>query len=493
MSEYSLLVRGARILTMDPDRTVIDDGYVAVRGSEIAAVGPMSECPDGAERVIEAAGSVVLPGFIDAHVHSLDILLRGGPGDDRTLYDWLVNVNLPAARRYTRADHVDAVRLFALEALRSGVTTVVDQIETPFEEWDEIADCVVETYGGVGMRAVIGQMFYDTVPAEMDTLMAAYANTSSASATASKEPDTELDLGAQPGRLDEMLTRIEGMIKRHHGTYDGRISFWPAPGVAILCTADALLGAQALARRHGVMTTTHVAESPTDRMQQGMSSVQYLAAIGYLGPDLLAGHCVQIDANDIRSLALTGTKVSTQPVSNCFLGNGIAPVAELHTAGVTVALGTDDGNCNNSVNFISDMKFAALLQKARYANPAVLTAERVLEMATIDGARAIGMADRIGSLEVGKQADLVLLDVTGAHLQPHTSTASALVYQANGTEVHTVVIAGEVVLTGRQPTWLPADDEATLVGNVISAAGRLRTEAALPVRDDTTWYSTRSS
>jgi cytosine/adenosine deaminase-related metal-dependent hydrolase len=481
--DLTLLVRGGRIVTMRPDRCVIPDGYVAVRGTQITAIGPMSECPAGADQVIDAAGSVVLPGFIDAHVHSLDILLRGGPGDDRPLYDWLVNVNLSAARCYTMDDHVHAVRLFALEALRSGITTVVDQIETPFDEWDAIADCVVETYGGVGMRAVVGQMFYDTVPAEMDALMAAYA---------AKEPDIELDLGAQPGRLDEMLTRIEGMIKRHHGSYDGRISFWPAPGVAILCSADALLGAQALARRYGVMTTTHVAESPIDRRQQGMSSVQYLAAIGYLGPDLLAGHCVQIDANDIRSLAATGTKVSTQPVSNCFLGNGIAPIAELHTAGVVVGLGTDDGNCNNGVNFLSDMKFAALLQKARYGNPAVLTAERVLEMATIDGARAIGMADRLGSLEEGKQADLVLLDVTGAHLQPHTSTASALVHQANGTEVHTVVVGGRVVMSDRQPTWLSAEQERALIADVTAAAARLRNEAHLPIRDDTTWSRIRA-
>jgi cytosine/adenosine deaminase-related metal-dependent hydrolase len=483
MSSYSLLIRNARVLTMNAERTVIPEGFVAMQGTDIAAIGPMSECPASADQVIDAAGSVVLPGFIDAHVHSLDILLRGGPGDDRVLYDWLVNVNLPAARRYTMQDHEHAIQLFALEAMRSGVTTVVDQIETPFDEWDEIADCVVETYGSVGMRAVVGQMFYDIVPPEMDKLMAAYA---------AKEPAVEQDLGAQPGRLDEMLTRIEGMIKRHHGSYDGRISFWPAPGVAILCSADALLGAKELAQRYGVMTTTHVAESPSDRLQQGMSSVQYLAAIGYLGPDMLAGHCVQIDANDIRTLAATGTKVSSQPVSNCFLGNGIAPVAEMHTAGVVVALGTDDGNCNNSVNFLSDMKFAALLQKARYANPAVITAERVLEMATIDGARAIGMADQIGSLEVGKRADLVLIDATGAHLQPHTSTASALVYQANGTEVHTVIIDGEVVMAERTPRWLSAEQELTLVESVTSAAARIRTEANLPVRDDATWYSKRA-
>ncbi len=479
-NSLTLLVRNARVLTMDPHRRVIADGYVAVRGNTIVSVGPMADCPDGAEQVIEAAGSAALPGFVDAHAHSLDILLRGGAGDDRPLYDWLVNVNLPAARCYRLQDHRTAVQLFALEALRSGITTVVDQIETPYDQWNDIADEVVTTYGGTGMRAVVGQMFYDTVPAHMAELMEAYA---------SIEPGLHQDLGAQPGLLDQMLARIEAMIVRHHGSHSGRLSFWPAPGVAVLCTRDALLGAQRLARRYAAMTTIHVAESPADRHQHGMSSIGYLGAIGYLAPDVLAGHCVQIDSRDIRTLAATGTKVSTQPVSNLFLGNGIAPVAELHSAGVTVGLGTDDGDCNNSVNMLSDMKFAALLQKGRYADPAVLTAERVLEMATIDGARAIGMADRIGSLEPGKRADVTLVDMTGSHLQPHQSTASALVYQANGTEVHTVIVDGAVTLRDRQPVWLSPTDESALADRARAASRRIFAESGVRMRHDDVWRS----
>jgi atrazine chlorohydrolase/5-methylthioadenosine/S-adenosylhomocysteine deaminase/melamine deaminase len=483
MDRPSLLVRNGTVLTMDPERRVLAPGYVAVSGSEVIAVGPDAECPwDDADEVLDATGHAVLPGFVDAHVHSLDVLIRGGVADDRRLYDWLVNVNLPAARQYTLDDHALAVRLFSLEALRSGITTVVDQIETPFEEWDEIADVVVGSYVRTGLRAVVAQMFYDTEPPGMSELMAAYS---------AREPQLEQDLGARPGGLAEMLDRIDGMIRRHHGSAGGRISFWPAPGVAVLCTAEALLGAQRLARSHGVMTTVHVAESPADRLQHGMSSVQYLAAIGYLAPDVLAGHCVQVDADDIRTLAATGTKVSSQPVSNLFLGNGIAPVAEMHTAGICVALGTDDGDCNNSVNMVSDLKFAALLQKGARRNPAVMTAERVLEMATIDGARAIGMADRIGSLEVGKQADLVLLDLRGAHLAPRQSTASAIVYQADGHEVSTVVVDGTVVLRDRVARWLPAADEPAFVDSVQQASDRIVRAARLPARNDELWTSRR--
>lgn len=479
-----LLVRGGTVLTMDPARRVLDPGYVAVRGSEIIGVGPDDECPyPDAGRVLDARGRAVLPGFVDAHAHSLDILIRGGVSDDRRLYDWLVNVNLPAARAYRAEDNALAVRLWSLEAQRSGITTVCDQIETPYAEWDEIADLVVDTYVETGMRAIVGQMFYDTEPPEMVTLMGAYA---------ARHPELTQDLGASPAGLDEMLKRIEGMIARHHGREDGRISFWPAPGVAVLCTREALLGAQALARRHGVMTTVHVAESPTDRLQCGIPSVQYLAAIGYLAPDVLAGHCVQVDADDIRTLALTGTRVSTQAVSNLFLGNGIAPVVEMLTAGVTVGIGTDDGDCNNSVNMISDLKIAALAQKGRYRNPAVITAEKVLEMATIDGAAAVGMADRIGSLEAGKQADLVLLDLTGGHMTPRQSTASAIVYQANGSEVRTVVIAGRVVLEERVPTWLPPGGEERLLADVRAASARILADARVPDRGDHAWVSARA-
>lgn len=354
MRRPTLLVRHGTVLTMDPDRRVLDPGYVAVDGTDVVAVGPDAECPwDDADEVLDATGHAVLPGFVDAHVHSLDILLRGGVSDDRRLYDWLVNVNLPAARAYRHADHVVAVKLFALEALRSGITTVVDQIETPFAEWDAIADVVVDTDTEVGLRAVVAQMFYDTEPPAMAELMRAYGD---------RHPELQQDLGAQPGRLAEMLDRIDGMIRRHHGRAGGRISFWPAPGVAVLCTREALLGAQRLARAHGVMTTVHVAESPTDRQQQGMSSVQYLAAIGYL---------------------------------------------------------------------------------------------------------------------------------RGAHMAPRQSTASAIVYQADGSEVRTVVVYGRVLLRDRIGTWLPPEAEQALLADVRAASARILAEARLPARSDSLWTSAR--
>jgi cytosine/adenosine deaminase-related metal-dependent hydrolase len=194
---------------------------------------------------------------------------------------------------------------------------------------------------------------------------------------------------------------------------------------------------------------------------------------------VLAGHCVQADANDLRVLARHQVKVATNPVSNMFLGSGIAPVAEMLAAGLTVGLGTDDGNCNNSVNMLADMKVAALAQKARYQRATAITAAKVLEMATIDGARALGMEADIGSLEAGKKADLVVVDLDRANLVPRHSIASVLVYQADGTEVDTVVVDGRVLLRGRRATWLEEGGERALLAAAQAASERIAAEAGL--------------
>jgi atrazine chlorohydrolase/5-methylthioadenosine/S-adenosylhomocysteine deaminase/melamine deaminase len=299
----------------------------------------------------------------------------------------------------------------------------VDNVEFPTERWDMVADTSIGVYRQAGLRVMYARMFYDHTPPELVPVIQAIE---------AAEPGVRHD----PGGVEPTagaLAAIERLMRRHHGTADGRIQVWPSPGVAILCTREGLLGARDLARRFGTMLTLHLAESPHDRDQGGMSSIAYLGSIGFLGPEVLAGHCVQSDADDIRTLKAFDVKVANNPVSNMFLGSGIAPVAEMQAAGITVGLGTDDGNCNNSVNIIADMKVAALAQKGRYQRGTAITAERVLRMATIDGARAVGLQDQVGSLAPGKKADLVLLDLAHANLVPRHSLASVLVYQADGT------------------------------------------------------------
>jgi cytosine/adenosine deaminase-related metal-dependent hydrolase len=249
--------------------------------------------------------------------------------------------------------------------------------------------------------------------------------------------------------------------------------------VATFCSREALLGARDLARRFGTMLTLHLTESSFDRHQCGLPSIEYLGSIGFLGPNVLAGHCVQCDANDLRTLKAFDVKVANNAVSNLFLGSGIAPVAEMQAAGIAVGLGTDDGNCNNSVNLIADMKVAALAQKGRYQRADAISADKVLEMATIDGARAVGLADVIGSLERGKKADLVLLDLSPANMVPCHDVAFALVYQAYGTEVDTVVVDGRTLLEGRRLVGMAPDEERELLAKAQAASERIAADARL--------------
>jgi atrazine chlorohydrolase/5-methylthioadenosine/S-adenosylhomocysteine deaminase/melamine deaminase len=437
---------------MDEVRSEFTHGYVAIRDDVIMSVGPQQECPSGADRVIDAEGKIALPGLVNAHTHAIHILMRGGLSDDRPLYDWLFNVILPGLAVYRQADVEIAAQLYCTEALLSGITTFVDNVEFPADRFGMAADTAIGVYRQMGLRVIYARMFYDHDPPDLaPTIDAAQA----------REPGVRHPTG-EPEPTASALASIERLIRRHHGSGDGRIQVWPSPGVAILCSREGLLGAKDLARRLGTRLTLHLAESPHDRFQSGMTSIGYLASIGFLGPEVLAGHCVQADDGDIAILKACGVTVATNPVSNMFLGSGIAPVTEMQAAGIIVGLGTDDANCNNSVNMISDMKIAALAQKGRSGQPSAMTADGVLAMATIDGARALGMVDQIGSLEAGKKADLVLLNFDRPHLYPRHSVSSALVYQANGSEVDTVVVDGRVLVMAGRLAGLEPGEEALL-------------------------------
>lgn len=480
----TLLFRNVHIVTMDGDRREIANGYLAVRDDEIIGIGAQEECPcDDAEQVIDGNGMALLPGFVNAHTHAIHILMRGGLSDDRPLYDWLFNVILPGLAVYRREDVELAARYYCTEALLAGITTFVDNVEFPVDRFDMAADAAISVYREMGLRVMYARMFYDQSPPEFDELVATVE---------AKEPGVRHDPGGFE-TTESALAGIERVIKAHHGTGDGRIQIWPSPGVAILCSRDGLLGAKELAKRHSTRVTLHLAESPHDRYQSGMTSIEYLGSIGFLGPEVLAGHCVQADANDIRILKAFDVKVANNAVSNMFLASGIAPVAEMQAMGVTVGLGTDDANCNNSVNMIADMKVAALAQKAKYARSNIMTAERVLEMATIDGARAVGMEDRIGSLEVGKKADIVMVDLDRPHLFPRHSVASVVVYQANGSEVDTVVVDGKVLVQGGRLTGGDPRGAALAVARAAhEASARVAQTAALSDYPSRGWRSVRA-
>lgn len=196
------------------------------------------------------------------------------------------------------------------------------------------------------------------------------------------------------------------------------------------------------------MATTHVSETPFQE-RNPMSSVEYLDSIGYLGERTLLGHCVYVNEADIRRLARTETKVAHNVLTNLALGDGITPVPTMCNYGVTVAMGCDNTSASDTINMVNDLRFAALVHKGQACDAGVMTAERVLEMATVDAARAIGREDDLGSLETGKLADVVLLDLDHPHLTPASDVTAAVVYQAQGFEVDTVLCNGDVVMEDR--------------------------------------------
>lgn len=479
LNSCDVLVQDTTVVTIDPERRVLEHASVAVVDDRIAAVGPVADFEGvRAGRVIDGQGRATLPGFVNAHCHSTHNLMRGGPSDDRVLYDWLVNCLNPAMKAYTAQDSALAAKLYILESLRSGITTTVDNAD--YARLEYLGHAAVEEYKRSGLRFIYGNSFMDYMPVEWLPYI---------EAVQAKEPEIVHDEDILEDTA-VALERIRRFVKQHHRAADGRLEIWPEPCIALMTTREGLLGAKEIARENGTMLAIHASQSPFDRMQNGMTSVEYLETIGFWGPEVLAAHMVQVEPNDIRILKRYDVKICNNAVSNMFVADGIAPVMEYATAGLTVGIGTDDCNANQSCNMISDLKFAALGQKVKYLNSAAITAEKVLEMATIDGARAVGKADEIGSIEVGKKADLVMINLRHPQTTPCHNVASAIVYHAYGNEVETVLVDGKVLLQDSRPVGISPEEERELLAAVQSASYDVLERAGMQKLRDRRWRST---
>jgi len=461
---------GGRILTMDAQRRILSRGTVLIEDETIIAVRPTDETPvpDAAER-IDASGSVVMPGLVNAHTHGPQILLRAGSNHDRDLTEWLFTSLYPGLAQYTRADLELGLRHFVLESLRAGVTTVVlnDHVH-PFDPLPAIGTAV-RVLTDTGIRAVYARMFTDArrpgSPGLMDTVLA-------------REP------GVNPAFVlrdtDAILADLEQMYRRHDRAAGGRIRVCASPSTVSTTSVQALAQSRAWAQEYDGIWSLHLAETPGDRPIAEMSAVDYLASHHLLDDRLLIGHGVHLNPRDLRQLAAADTRLSTQPVSNGVLGSGIAPVPAMLTAGITVGIGTDDANCNDGCDLLADLKTLGVLQRAAERDPGAITAEELLEIATLGGARAAGLAHVTGSLTPGLQADIILLDASAPHLNPAPNLPAMLAWQATGRDVHTVLVAGRVVLRRGVPDWLSPTEERSMVDAVNAAAARVTAAAGLP-------------
>src|SRR5437588_7259853 len=419
-------ITGGTVITMDGARTIYDDGSVAVRGDSIVAVGPRAEIEGRYQspQVIDARGHLVLPGFINGHTHVPMTLFRG-LHDDVTLDEWLRKYIFPAEKKNVTEEFVRwGTRLAAAEQIRSGVTTLADMYY--FE------DAVAEETKAAGMRGVLGETFID-FPA----------------------PDNKSEA--------EMLAYTEKFLKRWQG--DALIHAAPAPHSIYTCSQKTLQDAAALARKYHAPILIHVAEMKKEwedsEKKNGASPVQYLERIGVLGPDLVAAHCIFVDEADRKILAQHNVGCVHNPSSNMMIASGIAPVPEMRAAGIAVGLGTDGpAGSNNDLDLMEEIDLAAKLAKITKMSPLALNALAVVEMATIDGARALHMEKEIGSLEKGKKADVILISLDEPNAVPMFDVYAQIAYALKASDVQTVMIGGRVVMRDRK--LLTVDEQAAI-------------------------------
>lgn len=423
-----LLVHGGAVLTVDEQGTVVHNGAVAVHEGEIVAVGQTEEVCTRftADESIDASGCLVLPGLVNTHTHLAMTLLRGR-ADDVTLQGFLERV-LPAEAELLAPKNVAAaVRLAIAESVRAGVTSALDMY------WfHEAAELVARE---AGWRLHSGPTFMD-VPEPPDGR--AYEER-----LGWARRDLEARGAARAGRRPVVFA---------HSAYT--------------LSPDQLTEIAALAREFGALLHIHAAENATEvatvEVRYGKRPVELLDSLGLLGPDLLLAHAVDLTGPEIAALARTGTSVAHCPVSNLKLGCGIAPVPRLLSAGVTVGLGTDGAVSSNSLDVLGAVRQAALVHKAA-GDPTAVGAEQAVRMATIEGARALGLAEHLGSLEAGKRADLIVLDLDAPHLRPLHDPWSTLAYAAHSADVRDTVVDGRVLMRDRELRTL---DERTVIADL---------------------------
>ena len=416
----SLLVRNGVVITMN-DAFDIVQGDVSIRDGRIAAVGSeLDRSPAAHDSVLDAHGGWVLPGFVQTHVHLCQTLFRGS-ADDLTLMDWVRTRVWPLEAAHTPATLRAAARLGIAELLASGTTTVLT-METVHE-----TDVVFEAADEAGIRATIGKCMMDAgddVPARLRERTRA--------------------------SIDESVA----LGKRWDGAAHGRLRAAFAPRFALSCSPALLEAVASLSDANQTLVHTHASESQEEiamvrRLSGGLANIEYLAGLRLASPRLCCAHCVWADDREQGLLAEHGVKVLHCPSSNLKLGSGIAPVAAMRARGIHVSLGADGAACNNHLDMFTEMRLAALLQ-AVTRGPGALTARDALAMATRGGATTLGLDADIGSVETGKQADLIVIDRDRPHLLPGLDPYSTIVYAARATDVRATIVGGEVLVRDGQ-------------------------------------------
>lgn len=413
-----LLIKNTTIVTLDPQSQILH-GSVIIEHGRIASIEPFPLTDLGFDEVIDGQDRILMPGFVQTHIHLCQTLFRGA-ADDLALIDWLKQRVWPMEAAHTPESLYASAQLGIAELIKGGTTCALT-MET-VNHTDSVFQAVEES----GFRATVGKCMMDAgddVPAELN-----------------EETETSI---AESLRL----------LERWHGAANGRIRYCFAPRFAVSCSQQLLETVARLSREREVLVHTHASENIDEvamvEQSTGKRNVHYLNDVGLAAQHIVLAHCIHLDESEMQMLQMTGTHVSHCPSSNLKLASGIARVSEMLDRGISVSLGADGAPCNNRLDIFTEMRTAALLQKVLHGSQS-LPALTALRMATINGAKALGLEGQIGSIEVGKRADLILLNLNALHTIPRFDLISTVVYAADARNVETVIIDGQIVMREKE-------------------------------------------
>jgi 5-methylthioadenosine/S-adenosylhomocysteine deaminase len=448
------LIRGGVVLTMNAARETLVDGAVLVEGDRIAWVGPRAAAPTRTvSETIDATGCVVMPGLVNCHTH-LCMIFGRSLGIERDLLSWL-RVEVPLIRALGEEGLYLAELLGCVENLKNGTTTLVDNIFTPHAPGALPEVAALRAMERSGVRAVLARGFHGR------NFDADFVETA-----------------------EEQARCVETLVKEWHGAAAGRLRISVGPLLPWVMSEALFRSTRALVERLDLSLHMHVAETPdfnrliARHFGRPVRHVELLHEVGCLGPNVQAVGVADLSAREIELLAETRTAVVFDPPTRLFWGSGYPALVPFLEAGLVCGLATNGPAANCGQDLFESMKYACATAKTAAANPGALTRHRALAMATIEGARAIGLGDTIGSLEVGKRADLILVDFRRPHLTPAFDVEATLVYSARGADVRDVMVDGRIVMRDRV---LLTVDEPALLREVRAAARQCAADAGMHV------------
>ena len=418
MANNTILIKNAIIL--DPEKDINAKKDLLIKDDLIYKIDE-EIVQDNVDKVIDAKDKILLPGFVNTHTH-LSMALFRGLADDLSLDEWLNDNIWPMEANLNEYYCYIGALLGAVELIKSGTTTFSDM----YFYMEDVAKAVEES----GIRAVLSYGM--------------------------------IDFGDEEKRKAEIEKNMN-LFKNCHNTADGRIKVFFGPHSPYTASEELLKEVRKLADENNIKIHIHVSETQKEiddvSAEKGLRPFEYLDSIGFLGPDVLCAHCVWLSDEEIEIIKKHDVKISHNPCSNMKLASGIAPVKKLLDNDICVAIGTDGASSNNNLDIIEELKTASLLQKVSTLDPEALNSDEALAMGTIEGAKALGLDDEIGTIEVGKKADLILIDTNNANMIPDSSKLSSnVIYAANGFNVDTTICNGQILMENRQLTTLDEQD-----------------------------------